>query len=706
MNSLLTSSTELSDPTRSTDRAVSLRSVLLGLIGVLFINLLTPFNNYVVNNTNLVGNHLPVGLLLFYVTFAVLVNGPLTRWRSRFALSRGEMSVALAMTLVGCAVPAVGLMRYLPGHLVAFWWYALSDHASRVIMQKLDLPDWLFPTLATHDIAQRGNDPVVRNFYNAIPLDNRSFLNSVRAIPWAAWVTPAITWGILLGALWGAVLCLSVIFRRQWAVDERLPFPLASIYLTLIEPPQPRQWVNPLLRSPSFWIAAATVFLIHLQRGLHIYQPTYFPDFPLHYSLSDIFTQEPWRFTEGDFQNQTISFTIIGLMYFVRSSLAFSVWFFFVVVQIVHMVYGYRQWDWEGGMETDQRLGALLPIGVAILYVARVHLKTIILQMFRGRRGFKPVENYLPYGLLGWIFVGCVITMVIWLCAAGASLAGAVVLVGLLLLVFLVVMRIVSETGLLYVLPAIPLNRPWTYLASDMPQFLTVRTTLRSYFFSSMFWGLFMHDTREALAGFAPNALRMGDEGAELDKRKGSQPKLFIACLALALAVAYVSGGASTLFVHYTHASTLDNPPDTPIAAWGTIFMPKYLAIDETNQYIPPGTGARESHSRMKYFAAGVVISAGLSYGRLRYAGWPFDPLAYLLVNTWGIHQIWFSVFLGWLAKALLLRIGGSSLFRAARPAFIGLIIGESAAVALWLTVSFVLALNGLPYHQIQLLPN
>src|ERR1051325_5789614 len=48
-------------------KPVNLRSVLLGLLGVIFICTLTPYNDWAVNNTYLVGNYLPVGLLLFFL---------------------------------------------------------------------------------------------------------------------------------------------------------------------------------------------------------------------------------------------------------------------------------------------------------------------------------------------------------------------------------------------------------------------------------------------------------------------------------------------------------------------------------------------------------------------------------------------------------------------------------------------------------------
>src|SRR5688572_2775222 len=93
---------------------VNLRSVILGIIGVVFICALTPYNDYALNNTFLIGNFLPIGLLMFFVLFVAVVNAPLWKWAPRHAFGAGELAVALGMVLVSCALPSSGLMRYLP----------------------------------------------------------------------------------------------------------------------------------------------------------------------------------------------------------------------------------------------------------------------------------------------------------------------------------------------------------------------------------------------------------------------------------------------------------------------------------------------------------------------------------------------------------------------------------------------------------------
>src|SRR5689334_10907377 len=98
-------------------RAITWRSVLLGFFGVAFICGITPYNDYAVNNSYFVGNNLPLGVVVLIFVFALIINGPLSKFAPRFAFSTGEMTVMLSMMLVGCALPSSGLMRYFPPSL-------------------------------------------------------------------------------------------------------------------------------------------------------------------------------------------------------------------------------------------------------------------------------------------------------------------------------------------------------------------------------------------------------------------------------------------------------------------------------------------------------------------------------------------------------------------------------------------------------------
>lgn len=684
-------------------KPVTWRSLLVGMIGVCFINALTPFNNHVLQNTDLVSNALPIGVLMFLFLFVLFVNAPLRRFAPRQSLDSGELSVVLGMMLVGCALPYVGLMRYLPGHLINLWYYAAQRADYAQVLRALHLPDWLFPTFSSSDVVQRGNDPVVRDYVGRVVVDQDTFATHFWAVPWRAWMPPFIAWGLFLAGLFGSVICLMVVFRRQWVENERLQFPLATVFLSLIEPPAPGKLLSPVLRRRAFWFAFAAVFLLHAFNGLSIYFPRLVPQIPMSFNLSGLFSEEPWRYTEWDFQCQQIFFTVIGITYFVQTRVSFSLWFCFLCVQVARMSAGVRQSEISTPMEFDQCFGAVVVLGFMILWVARQHLLTVARQMFRKPREDEAQGRYLPYALAGWGLLGCMTLLVVWLCAAGTSVVGAIVIVLMLMLLYLVLAKVVSDTGMLYTLLPVPVSHPWDVLASSFPNSTAVRTTLGSYFFSRFFSGVLGHDMRQALPPYAIHAMAVADQAAYPGVRRWTKAISFTLALLLALGTAYAVSGASMLFIEYKYAATLDRNNSAPINSWGSQGMVQQIAMDPTVAYFNGNSSSTCNH--FLQFGIGAGITAALSACRLNLSAWPIHPVGYLLVYTWGLRQIWFSIFLGWVLKVLIVNYAGARVFQKAQPFFLGLLFGEVIATAFWLVLSLALALSGHEYRAVTLLP-
>ena len=457
-----------------------------------------------------------------------------------------------------------------------------------------------------------------------------------------------------------------------------------------------------MFSSRGFWIAFGAVFLVHLNNGLNLYDGQLFPRVPLGYALHTIFANPPLSYLEPLVKEQTVFFTVIGLSFFVGLRVSFSLWSIFLLSQIVRMGLGSYNAQVTYGMETDQQLGATLSLAAVTLWVARGHLAGVFRQMLAPLttpRDDDPTGRYLPYRLAGWGVVLGVIGQIAWLWMAGMSVAGAIVLVLMLLTMYLVLARTVAETGLPYVMLPTLFDRPWAWAGgSDFAQ-----TTLKTHFFNNFLHGLFTYDTREALPPYAIHALRVAD-GTNIGEDRG-QGRGFVACLVLALAVGFVVSGASYLACDYAYQATLDADAESPINAWGASRMPAEVALGSTRDWLPPKAGPSDLHSGPLHFGFGAAVTAVMGVLRLRLQWWPFYPVGFLLVYTWGLKVIWFSIFLGWLTKALVLRLGGPRLLRSATPVFLGLVLGEAAAAAFWLMVTLVRLSMGLEYHAVQLLP-
>jgi hypothetical protein len=60
------------------------------------------------------------------------------------------------------------------------------------------------------------------------------------------------------------------------------------------------------------------------------------------------------------------------------------------------------------------------------------------------------------------------------------------------------------------------------------------------------------------------------------------------------------------------------------------------------------------------------------------------------MFSSWATLVLWFSFFLGWLMKFVIVRYGGASAYRSARPLFLGLVLGESFMCGFWNLIGYI----------------
>ena len=66
---------------------------------------------------------------------------------------------------------------------------------------------------------------------------------------------------------------------------------------------------------------------------------------------------------------------------------------------------------------------------------------------------------------------------------------------------------------------------------------------------------------------------------------------------------------------------------------------------------------------------------------------WPFHPLGFVVSTGWVMNSIWFSIFLAWLIKVIVLKYGGPRTYAQTRPFFVGVVLGQFTAAGLWLLI-------------------
>jgi len=85
----------------------------------------------------------------------------------------------------------------------------------------------------------------------------------------------------------------------------------------------------------------------------------------------------------------------------------------------------------------------------------------------------------------------------------------------------------------------------------------------------------------------------------------------------------------------------------------------------------------------------GGGVMALLMLGRHHLLWWPLHPIGYPIGGVWLMDQLWFSIFLAWLIKLVVMKYGGPVLYRKTRPFFLGLIMGQFFISGFWLIVDY-----------------
>jgi hypothetical protein len=628
----------------------------------------------------------------------VLVNGPLMRFRPRWALGTGEVAVAFAMMLVACAVPSNGLMRYWPPSLVAPLWHAQSNVEFRKLLVSMDLPAWIFPKFAGAHMPQWIHDAVVDGYVGRWTADSTP--------PYSAWIQPALTWGIFIFALYGCMVCLMGLVHHQWYENERLAFPLATVELALVQQPEPGRFLNGTFRRRGFWVAFACVFFLHILQGGSQYWPRYIPSIPLSFDLRSLMADPPLIFTDTQVKQASIYFSIIGVTYFISTPVAFSLWFFFIVRQMQRIGMGMFTGDGTPWGEWDVHSGGLLAYALITLWIGRRHWRLVIAQALRGARPDEPRGRYLSHRTAFWGFLICIAVMIGFFVCAGAGVGGAAVIVLLLVTLLFTMTRIVAETGLIQGQLLFPLYRPFQLM---LMSFGWAPVSAKTFYYASMLQMTY-YDNRESLPVYAAHAFKVTDQTVlggrptatdeRAQRRFGRQ---LVGLMFLALAVAFVVSLGSMLWTEYHFSATLDKTSEQPLNAWPVRYASAGTILGNTLQYSKGHISS--PFNPWWHLGGGFLITLVLSYLRLQYTWWPLLPVGCVMMPTGPVLLMWFSIFLGWGAKVLVLRLGGGKFYQNLKPVFIGLIVGEAGAAGFWLIVALILSALGMPYEQINILP-
>jgi len=628
---------------------VTLRAVGLGLVSVVFLCWLANYQLHVTWSSEMSVSNFPLSALIAFLVW-VMLNSIVRAVAPRRALRPEELLTILIMSWAAAMMPARGWAIRLVGELSCVQHFASAENRWAERVGGL-LPRWLFPALTDEGPAnQAGNW-----FYVGVP-EGRSW-------PWWAWGPPLFWWGTAAMATLGMAASVTVIFHRQWVVYERLTFPLATMPMDLVQV-RPGERVAPLFKKKLFWIGFAAVagvlcwnlggYLSHAWPKIEIYRGywpgrrEYIPGFP----------QTAFR----------VMPLVIGFLYLCNLDLLFSLWFFWLLGWIeagcadtLGLSVGSVGRKLNGtALVSAHNYGALILLAIWSIWVARRHLRAVWRAAVSRHRVADNPGGAMSYRTAIVVLIGSLTFLVLLGTRMGMSLAVAIPALLLVLVSFFVIAKYMAATGMAYLTPP-------TLAAGEV-----LETLIGSSWMSResvvgmglMHGRAFGNSPRVFGYPMLPHALKMGEAVTPRRSRI-----LWVVVLAIAVGASFSIWHVIALGYHRTalqmdETSTIWDP-QRDIEAIAT----RVDAVS-ANEGLPPDV------EKIGAWGVGFIGAAVLMLCYGRFGWWHLHPLGLAFSASDAGRYYWFSIFIAWLLKSLILKSGGVRAYEKAKPFFYGLIIG------------------------------
>ena len=637
----------------TSDEVRPLRALFLGTTLCAIIAFVGPYNNVMLRGTYMTIDFTTAAavFLLFFV--ALLVNGLLRRFLPGLSFSSGDLFISYVMAAISCSICTMGLTLYLIPILPAAAYFATAENQWATIVLPF-VPQWLVPQ----------GEEVIRWYFEAIPRG--------QAIPWMAWVKPLLAWLPVLLGLYMVMISLPMLFRKQWIEHERLTYPLAQLPLVMGRQ-EPQRAVNGFFRNPVMWLGFAIPFILGSLNGLHAHYH-FIPRIQLGLDSIPIFRGM-------EHITLSLTFPMMGFAYLVHQDVALSIWLFHLLgitikgyLNLMGLTRSltldpYTQSD-GGPIMAFVQFGALVALVGNTLWIARRYLRRLLGTALHPLRSSNDGEDTLTRVLLFQLLIGMTL-MTGWFIAVGLPWWAAIAFVLAAAATFLGITRILCESG----------------LAATRAQLITP-TVVKTFFGTEMigpqgvlgmlsYGQVWMSDVRTFVMAAVANGLKLTETVGRQWTVLGS--------MFLAVVLALVISVWTTLY--YAYQSGANNA-----AGWFFQSGPRYT-IDLAAHYLRNPTGP--DVAGVGLIGLGGLVMIVLFWLRTHVLAFPIHPIGWAVSQMALTRHMWFSVFVVWLVKAVLMRYGGTRALQAARPFFLGLILGQFSACAFWLLMAYITGIGG-----------
>jgi len=612
---------------RTSGGSVTCRATLVGLVGAVGLNVLAVMA-YIESSADFCSDYCGAGIV---IVFALICVGNLMvrQVREAWALERRELVVVFIMVLVSGAIPTEGLCGFFVRGVVAPFYS--SD--KRMIEEMLPrIPTWLAP---------QGDEPI-RWFFDGMPHG--------ASIPWDAWVVPLFFWLLFILSLYFVSLCVLVVLRKQWVQHERLAYPVARLGVEMVEGQVETPDRPSIYRNGFLWLGAAVPTFFHAFQALNAIWPTVPFTKLCGYRVAGLGIFNVWW---------DVNFPVIGFSYFISLDVAFSLWFFYLFCTAQNGIFTYLGVLPEGNdvqsysrpPMAHQCAGGLIVLVIAMLWIARKQIWIAVREVVAPSSPPADEDEVLPYrvavigAVVGFLFLAK------WLQCAGMSFWCAF---GFMLAVFILLIaltRAVTQAGIIFVkspmLPAMFMLRTIGAKALGPDNVAWFAHTM-----------ILFGDTRAQMMPFMANGLKLAEVAGPGKRRLAWVMGLVVvACFAAAF--------ITLVYNAYTRGANN--------CRW--ILSPQLWGYGQTLSQVKNPTDVNPL--RLVFTCIGALFTLFLMWMQKWFAWWPFHPIGFVFSTNYGIARSWLGIFIGWLIKLTVLKVGGLRLYKSYMPFFIGLILGE-----------------------------
>lgn len=626
---------------------ITLRSVLIGVALAIFISVWIPYNIWTLKSSAMDFEHLSAGVMIPFLFIVIFVNGILRRTSSMEALSASELMVVLSIGLIASAVPASAFMGYFIAVISTPFYFASPENQwAEVFFQYL--PSW---TVADNSERQ------MQWFYEGLPARAQ--------LPWRTWISPLFWWGLFLVILFFVGSCIMVILRRQWITHEKLAFPLAQVIMQIVEQPAKSSFLPAYMHNRIFWVGFCFPLVVISWNIINNFSPI--GPIPIGQPFNEVLSLG----SVFPGLNIKVNLYLLCFAFFSPVDVLFSIWIFHLIAILE-----------TGGMnaiglvETGaspvaavaaQEVGGLIVFVLWSFWMARGHLRAVWRKAVWGASDVDDSDEFFSYrsAVVGIVFG--VTFMICWLHNAGMAFGIMIPFLLLLFIFYIGVARIVAETGLVAL--DLPLNSH-EFLIRAVGSSRIDPSSLTAFGLSNAF----ARNWRTFTMVSVSHITKLGDRIWQ-EKRRMFAVICFSFALALIVSALYtIYSGYSTVGAYHfgQYAFTTGNIAFFEnIKVW--INNPKQL-----------------SNLEAIWFGLGSVIMGGLILMRYRFPAWPIHPVGFAIARGVAIDNAFFTIFIAWLCKTILLRLGGIGLYRKAQPFFIGMLVGFATGMVLNFGVDMV----------------